>query len=490
MMDGLELTDDQRRALDAMRSGRNILLTGDAGTGKSFVLDAYLEEAERQGRNVIAMAPTGVAALNLRNGSTIHRTLGLKAEFQDPVSKPKVPKVLKSAEVIVIDEFSMCRIDLFERVATMISTAQEKSGPKQLIVAGDPFQLPPVVTARDRAALENRFGCAGGYCFNSKLWKSFDFRPQILREVVRQKDDAELSGMLALAREGKTECVPFFNEHALGSPEDAPSEAIWLCPRNASAAEINARRLSELKAKEHVFQSDSCGDVLPADKATDDRLVLKIGARVMAVANDSDLRYANGSLGTVLAINPDADKPVTVAFDDGTVASIGYHEWDVIKSVVSEETKEGTKGEPATRVKSEVVGKFCQIPLRLAWAMTIHKAQGKSFDDVCVDTRVFERGQLYVALSRATTFDGLHVFPAITNNRLISDETAMDFYSSIVDKSELRYEDTSLRTIFEKSVQGGTTLTVPTELRDEVIRVIEAAGIGIENLDQIRKLGE
>lgn len=127
---------------------------------------------------------------------------------------------------------------------------------------------------------------------------------------------------------------------------------------------------------------------------------------------------------------------------------------------------------------------------RLAWAMTIHKAQGKSFDDVCVDTRVFERGQLYVALSRATTFDGLHVFPAITNNRLISDETAMDFYSSIVDKSELRYEDASLRTIFAKSVQGGTMLTVPTELRDEVIRVIEAAGIGIENLDQIRKPGE
>lgn len=482
MMDELELTEDQRRALDAMRTERNILLTGDAGTGKSFVLDAYLAECESLGKSVIAMAPTGVAALNLRNGSTIHRTLGLKPEFQDPDEPIGPPNaVLKAAEVIVIDEFSMLRIDLFERVARMIRAAEEASGRKQIIFAGDPFQLPPVVTSRDEGAMLERFGQTSGYCFTSPFFRALRFEPQILREVVRQRGDVGLSRMLRLARSGDGRCAGYFNQHALQSKDDAPDDAIWLCPTNRAVAEMNAMRLGQIGSRPHEFVAQCDGEVNASDKATDDKLVLKVGARVMAVANSSDLDYANGSLGTVLCINPDSDKPVTVAFDNGIVASVGYKSWDILRSAVVETGDVGDDGERLKRVRTETVGRFTQIPLRLAWAITIHKAQGKSFDSVCVDARVFTKGQLYVALSRCTTFDGLHVFPRIKPGNLMADETVSSFYESILADQGRRESPVAPLRLLGKNPQaeGEQILSVPSDLLGEVADVLRRNGIEI-----------
>lgn len=411
----MELTKDQREALEAMRAGRNVLLTGDAGTGKSHVVDTFLRECEKNGRATIALAPTGAAALNLHEGLTIHRALGLKPEFQDP-EKPIgfTREVLKNARTIVMDEFSMCRIDLFERLVSMIQAAERESGKKQLVVAGDPFQLPPVVSAIESDIMLERYESAAGYCFLSPLWEAMGFEPHVLREVVRQRGDSRLSRMLSLARMGDRACLPYFNEHALPSRDSAPEEAIWLCPTRRAARKINAKRLAALDGEEHAFQAELSGNARKCDKVADDVVRLKVGARVMALANDLDSGYANGSLGTVISIDPDAESPVRVVFDSGTTASIGWHRWETRGA---DQAGEG--------------GFVTQIPLRLAWAITIHKSQGQSFDNVCVDTRAFEKGQLYVALSRARTFDGLHVYPRVEGWRLRADRNAVAFYEEI-----------------------------------------------------------
>lgn len=478
----MRLTEGQQKALDAMREGRNVLLSGDAGTGKSFVVDVFLEECEDAGVNVLAMAPTGVAAQNLRGGSTIHRALGLGSEFQDARrADGKIPRVLRVADVIVIDEFSMCRVDLFDVVAKMIRRASTKER-KQVIVVGDPCQLPPVVTRNDAAAMRERYGDGSVYCFESKQWNEFGFEPHLLTEVMRQRGDEELSAMLALAREGDDSCVDYFNSHVLADPSDAPDGAVWLCPRNADAAKINTERLGAIGARAYRFDADSNGSVTEQDKPTDDTLLLKVGARVMAVANDPELQYANGSLGTVIAINANSDNPVTVAFDDGIVATMGWRRWDIRKSVVVETDKRDTNGNPVTKIESQVIGTFEQIPLRLAWAMTIHKAQGKSFSEVCVDTRTFAKGQLYVALSRATSFDGLHVFPRIKEGRLVADETAADFYRSLVEGREWRSATESDSPRIALSHDGTeTVLRIPEAVLDEALRALVDAGFAIDS---------
>ncbi len=482
-MTELELTQDQHHALDAMRYGRNVLLTGDAGTGKSFVVDVFLEECERKGRNVLAMAPTGVAALNLRNGSTIHRTLDLKPEFQDPDMPLGAPKpVLKTAEVIVIDEFSMCRVDLFERVIRMILDAEKVSCRKQIILVGDPFQLPPVVTGRDEAAMIDRYQSTTGYCFTSPFFRGLRLEPHILHEVVRQRGDVGLSRMLNLARSGDERCVSYFNQHALLSKDDAPEDAIWLCPTNRAVSEMNARRLEQIDSRPYEFRAKGEGEITGADKATDDNLVLKVGARVMTVANDAELGYANGSLGTVLCVNPRADKPVTIAFDNGTIASVGYKTWEILKSVVEETDETDEDGVKVTRVRSEVVGRFTQIPVRLAWAVTIHKAQGKSFESVCVDSRVFANGQLYVALSRCTSFDGLYVYPRIKPRCLAVDEVVTNFYDSVV-LAEKELEDgihNSVRLLGNHPDSSGEEIiAVPKDMINSVLTLLRQNGITI-----------
>ncbi|MBQ9005507.1 MAG: AAA family ATPase [Atopobiaceae bacterium] len=148
-------TEDQRRAYQALVDGKNVFLTGEAGTGKSYVLEAFISHCEREHKQILAMAPTGIAALNLTKGTTIHRTLGIPANFCDPNAAIGLPhKVLQRAEVIIIDEISMCRIDLFERVIRMIVAAQAATGTKQVVLVGDFFQLSPVVTQRDLEAVK------------------------------------------------------------------------------------------------------------------------------------------------------------------------------------------------------------------------------------------------------------------------------------------------------------------------------------------------
>lgn len=326
-------TPGQAEAMDALLSGRNVFLSGNAGTGKSYVLNAFIEELEEREVPYLAMAPTGIAAQNLHNGTTIHRTLQVGFGVLDPHDENKktlTRRVLNKAEVIIIDEVSMCRIDLFERVMNMVLAAKRVSGRKQVVLVGDFFQLPPVVTDDDRKVLMQLWpGNDDGYAFKSQLWKGMDFEPHVLTEVVRQSDP-EFIGQLNRARIGDRDCIGYFNERSVSDRKRAPADDLWLCATNRMASTINDERVGELErmgARARTYTAYSYGDVKPSDKPTDDKLRLVEGARVMLLANMPDHGLANGSLGTVLEAGVDC---VTVEFDDCEYSvEVSEKEWKV-----------------------------------------------------------------------------------------------------------------------------------------------------------------
>lgn len=431
-----KFTEGQAAAMAALRDGRNVFLTGNAGTGKSYVLNAFIEELEDDDVPFLAMAPTGIAAQNLENGTTIHRTLQVGFGILDPNEKDRkalTRKVLQKASVVIIDEISMCRIDLFERVMNMVLAAKRVSGPKQVVLVGDFFQLPPVVSDSDRSMLLQFWpGNDEGYAFRSTLWNGMGFEPHVLTEVVRQNDPVFIE-QLNRARIGDESCINYFNRRAISNRKYGPADDLWLCATNAMASTINNERVSALEkngACGRTFVAKVSGDVKPSDKPTDDRLRLIEGARVMLLSNMPDEGLANGSLGTVVGTDDDC---VFVDFDDiGETVPIEPKQWKVLKSTVRDSVDQS--GKPVQKLVNDVVGAFTQIPLRLAFAITIHKSQGQTFEHCVVHSKTFGAGMLYVALSRCTTFDGLTVWPKIESNRLFANKAVIDFYQSLEKK--------------------------------------------------------
>ena len=477
-------TEGQAAAMEALLSGRNVFLSGNAGTGKSFVLNSFIEHLEEEEVPYLAMAPTGIAALNLKSGTTIHRTLQIGHGLLDPNERDRkalTRKVLDKAEAVIIDEISMCRIDLFERVMNMVLSANRKGRKKQVVVVGDFFQLPPVVTDNDRDILLSWYpGNEEGYAFKSRLWQGMAFEPHVLTEVVRQSDP-EFIGQLNLARIGDGSCIGYFNERSVSDRLRAPAEDLWLCATNRMASTINDERVEALvKAgrEARMYTAMSYGDVKPSDKATDERLRLVEGARVMLLANMPDDGLSNGSLGTVVTMD---DGSVTVDFDDCLYeVEVEPKEWKVLKSTIRDAV--GKDGKPTQELVTETVGTFTQIPLRLAFAITIHKSQGQTFERCAVHTKVFGAGMLYVALSRCTTYDGLTVWPKIERSRLFANQAVIDFYRSLEDGSTGTAQQAGLFGAVPTAEpveptspnEGMVAVMCPAALRDKVQGYIDA----------------
>lgn len=440
----VKFTKDQEKAYNALKNGENVFLTGEAGTGKSFVLNAFLEFCENENKNVLSMAPTGIAALNIKGGSTIHRSLGIPPKFCDrnePVGKAR--GVLKEADVIVIDEISMVRIDLFERVSRMIIAAEKATSKKQVVVVGDFYQLPPVVSDGEMDVMAEFYPRnINGYCFLSSYWKGFSFTPHVLKEVVRQRENDYVEA-LNYARNGDEKCIEFFNKNAIYDREQAPKDSLWLCTTNKNAESINTERLLDLPGKTHEYEAVIKDSVSNGDKPTADTVYLKKGARVMSLVNDGLGRFQNGSLGEVVDFKtlPDPNKKskrvraVVVAFDNGEEVAVAPFTWKVLKATVVERMDIET-GETVKRIENEEIGSFTQIPLKLAWAVTIHKSQGQTFDAVNCETKAFAAGQLYVALSRCTNQENLYVYPKIDQKYLHAQQDVVDFYESLGEDTE------------------------------------------------------
>lgn len=454
---GIHLNEEQQAALKILQSGANVFLTGKAGVGKSTLLRQYIKSCKK---NVLVCAPTGIAALNV-GGMTLHRCFGIspgpKGRF-DPSNDAVHPsKALLNAEVLIIDEISMCRFDLFAYVCRYLKMINRHP---QIILVGDFFQLPPVLNKEEKNILKrlwNLDDVGEGFAFISERWDELDLRVINLRQVMRQTDN-EFIDILNAIRSGRADAgiisrLQNISQYNITNNQDMLRRAIRIVPRKKEAEAINARELSAIDDMLYTFRGTSGGEFAPSDAPVDEVFSIKVGARVMSVVNDRQKQYVNGSMGTVLGINQN-EKIITVHFDNGTVASVGINIWKKQRYEVDEDNG---------ILREYEVGWFAQFPLRLAYAITIHKSQGQTYDAAIISPRMFANGQLYVALSRCRSKDAIYIDGELKPDDLKVSHEVCAFYNAMDTPlfEEKTYQDETMK---QTTTTDETPIVFPVEL--------------------------
>ena len=410
-----ELTKTQNNALELLKKGESVFITGEAGTGKSFLLNTFINLLRSNKKKYMITAPTGIGAINV-GGATLHRTFGIKIGIVEPnIEIPFIP-TLENIDVLIVDEISMARIDIFEYVVRCIEKVNESRKKKiQIVLVGDFYQLPPVIKKDEYKIFKELFPYVKkGYPFESPLWESLKLKVIKLKEIVRQ-GDPELIENLNKARIGDKSCIEYFNNK---SKKRTIKDAITLCPTNSDVDVINTKEVNKINSKTYYYEAFETGIIKQNEKPTNDVIALKKGVRVMCLINEKDLLYQNGSLGKVVSCSNDE---VVVEFDDGVIETFTPYKWEVKKYGVKKESDKKS-------VIEEVIGSFTQIPLKVAYAISIHKSQGQTFEKVNLIPSCFADGQLYVALSRVKSIDGLHLVKKIKASDLKADKGVTDFY--------------------------------------------------------------
>lgn len=480
------LNEQQRFALDEMLSGANVFLTGEAGTGKSYVTRAFIELCELMRKNILVTGTTGIAAINI-HGATLHRTFGIPL---NPIINPKykfnVTKAVKAADIVLIDEISMCRADIFDYVACQLIGLEENDPEhhhRQLIVIGDFFQLPPVLKKEDADILRmtQRYSrVAKFFAFESQYWADFAFHCVSLKTIMRQ-DDPYFISLLNKARIGDISCVREFNDACMGKGEDP--DALTLVGTNKLVDEINHIKFDNLPGDPTYYDAGYTGTFKESDCLAEKMLGLKPGARVMAIANDNITNlYQNGSLGVVIDCDADSDH-ILVKFDNGHYVSVGRFNWKKQEYTVVDSFDENNN--PVQDVQLVETGSCTQFPLRLAYAITIHKSQGQTFNSVNLQPNTFDVGQLYVALSRVRTLAGLHLLTPITSRGLLCSPEVAAFYRDVVDMNNRIHAETAESLVinigsFMMSLSDAEIEQLPPKLRYKVLttkdRLLRADG--------------
>lgn len=413
----ISLTPEQQGVFDAIEGTRDhLFVTGRAGTGKSTLLNHL---AWHSGKQLVVTAPTGVAALNV-GGQTIHSLFRLPIGLigSSRIEQPReVRRLLNTIDTLVIDEVSMVSADLMDAIDRSLRQARsrpdEPFGGVQIVMFGDPFQLSPVPPREPEERAWFRDNYRSAWFFDAKVWLQAELRIHALREIHRQHDE-EFKRILNAVRYNRVtaEMAARLNEAgARPAPEDG---TITLATRNDAVARINRERLERLPGRAMTAHAEVAGDfggVYPADEQLD----LKEGAQVMFLRNDPDARWVNGSIGRVARI----DRNVHVEID-GEQHEVEPIVWEKLRYSYESGDSE---------ISREVVGEFTQFPLRLAWAVTVHKSQGKTYDRAVVDLgrRAFSPGQSYVALSRVRSLEGLYLSRPLQPSDIFVDEDVMRF---------------------------------------------------------------
>ena len=399
-----------------LASKRNLFITGPAGTGKSYLLNKYIENC---GCVCAVCAPTGIAALHV-GGDTMHRLFHVPVPCYETPSfakgnkkavPPSVLRTLAAVDTIIIDEISMCRNDVFRYAVKVLRKAEALKGSKiRLIVSGDFSQLPPVIKKGDDKLLKKAGLDPSGFPFTTMEWKSMNFKVVELVDIYRQ-DDIEFIENLNRIRVGDSSGLAYFDQfvrEGVGPVQDA----VTVCGTNAEADRINTFYLEDLDGPVSAYMAKKEGHV-PANMVSE-AVLLKEGARVMFTATDvRGRKYTNGMFGVVKRAGSDS---VLVTTADGDVL-VYPQEWPVYNYSL-------TKGV----LDRKEIGSVKQMPLRLGKAITIHKSQGQTFEKAVVSPDVFAPGQLYVALSRVKGPAGLILTRKLTYTDLILDETVRKFY--------------------------------------------------------------
>lgn len=476
----IDINEKFRHALDIMEdSDRSIFITGRAGTGKSTLLNYFRHITKKK---VAVLAPTGVAALNVK-GQTIHSFFRFKPGITpDQIKKRRSSddneSIYHKLDAIVIDEISMVRADLLDcvdRFLRLNGPATDKPfGGIQMAFIGDLYQLPPVVTSGEKTVFQSLYDTP--YFYGARVFDSFDMEFVELEKIYRQHDEQFIVLLNAIRNNSVTEeGLDILNRRYQPEFEPPPDDFyVYLTTTNRLAEEINGKRLAGLKGRLYTFTGSIEGDFGQEYLPTAIDLQVRVGAQIMMLNNDTEGRWVNGSIGKITRItqNRKGEDIIVAELTDGEEVEISPFTWEIFRFFVE-----------AGGLQSEVIGTFTQYPLMLAWAVTIHKGQGKTFDRVIIDIGkgTFAHGQMYVALSRCTTLGGIVLKKPALKKHIWTNYQVMDFLTKYQYKKAEQFwpVDSKIEAI-RKAIENGVLLEIvylkPSD--DKTTRVVKAEAVG------------
>lgn len=430
----IEINQEFQKALDLLEtSNQNLFITGNAGTGKSTLLEHFKKTTLK---NVANLAPTGVAALNIE-GQTIHSFFLIPPNITpdkvlDHKLSDKRKKLISSLDTIIIDEASMLRADLLDCIDVSLRHHRKEEniafGGVQMVFIGDLYQLPPVVVGEEREIFRTHY--QSPYFFSAKAMLEIEMTFLELEKIYRQKD----VGFINLLNKVRNNTISHDELQVLNKRLDPNCHetengdfVITLTTTNVAANEKNLKELKKLHSSKETFYGELEGEFKKGNLPTEMELELKIGAQVMLLNNDPQGRWVNGSIGKITDITFDdlqMDDALIVELDNGKSVQINKYNWNIHKYFFNEQTQ---------KVDTEIAGSFHQFPIRLAWAVTIHKSQGKTFEKVIIDigNGTFAHGQIYVALSRCTSLEGITLKVPIQKRHIWMDYKITQYFSHL-----------------------------------------------------------
>ena len=496
----IEISKEFSEAFKILEQGSgHIFITGKAGTGKSTFLEYCREHINK---NIVFLAPTGVAALNIQ-GQTIHRFFGFPINITQEKIKsgdftPRSKRIYKNLETLVIDEVSMLRADLLDCINAFLELyGPEKGAPfggVQMVFVGDLYQLPPVISNAEQNYFYQKYDSP--YFFSAEIFKKITLQVIELQKIYRQKDH-EFIEMLSRFRNNTVTDADINQLNSRLNTEqkfyNLTEFQIFLTSTNALAEKINQEHLNNLDGISYCADAVIDGSFNQESYPNSEELYFKAGAQIMFLNNDAKNRWVNGSLGYIekIFLENGRIKHVSVRLmNNRKLVEVFPYSWEIFKYML--EGKE---------IISEVIGSFTQFPFRLAWAVTIHKSQGKTFDHVTIDIGrgTFATGQLYVALSRCTSFEGLSLTKPIQKRHVMTDERIYEFLEQYLPqeinegqkekklekaikegkKLKIEYQksngEISLRLIYPKRMEKGKLLAICAQRNEP--RCFNLAGI-------------
>ena len=486
----IDLNEQFQHALDTMEhTDRNVFITGRAGTGKSTLLEYFRNKTKKK---VVVLAPTGVAALNVK-GQTIHSFF----RFKPDVTLEKVKSlrrnddksVYKELDALVIDEISMVRADLLDCVDMFLRLNGPKKtkpfGGIQMIFVGDLYQLPPVVKGEEKKIFSSVY--ESPYFFSAHVFDHLEMEFIELEKIYRQHDERFINLLNTIRNKSVTEeGLDLLNQRYFPEYEPPLDDFyVHLTTTNELATRINDKQLEKLDGATHIFKGKIEGEFGREYLPTAIDLKVRTGAQIMMLNNDADGRWVNGTIGKITAIRNEKsdDLGIIAELSTGEEVEITPYKWEIFRFLIE-----------GGQLQSEVIGTFTQYPIMLAWAVTIHKGQGKTFENVIIDIGkgTFAHGQMYVALSRCTKLDGIILKKPVYKNHVWMDYKVVNFLTKYqYNKAEQACSVDQKIAMITRAIQNKSALRMvylkPNDEKSK--RVVEPKQVGEMEYNNVKYIG-